>query len=39
MIIHRCVRCGFARPNRVADDLAQGDDVSALAALMSGRPW
>jgi hypothetical protein len=39
MIIHRCVRCGFARPNRVADDRAQGDDVSALAALMSGRNW
>ena len=39
VIVHRCVECGFARPNRVAEDRTQGDDIGALAALMAGGPW
>ncbi|MGW2404005.1 RNHCP domain-containing protein [Streptomyces sp. NPDC001739] len=34
VIIHRCTACGFVRPNRVAEDLYQGDDIDTLAALM-----
>jgi hypothetical protein len=36
MLVHRCVVCGFARPNRIADDPVQGDDIDAIIALMSG---
>lgn len=32
---HQCVVCGFARPNRIADDLGQGDDIDAIIALMT----
>ena len=34
VIIHRCVVCGFARPNKIADDPSQGDDVDAVIAVM-----
>jgi hypothetical protein len=30
VVIHRCVACGFARPNRIADDPVQGDDINAV---------
>jgi hypothetical protein len=33
VIIHRCTRCGFVRPNRVADDPFQPDDIDSLVAL------
>ncbi len=36
VIIHRCVACGFTRPNRIADDPVQGDDIAAIADLMRG---
>ena len=36
VIIHRCVACGFTRPNRIADDQVQGDDIAAIAELMRG---
>jgi hypothetical protein len=29
------VVCGFVRPNRIADDPVQGDDIDAITALMS----
>jgi hypothetical protein len=29
MVVHRCLRCGFTRPNRIS-----GDDVEALTCLM-----
>jgi hypothetical protein len=32
MVVHRCLRCGFTRPNRVADD-----DIEALIRLMGDR--
>jgi hypothetical protein len=35
-IIHRCVACGFTRPNRIADDPVKGDDIAAIADLMRG---
>ena len=35
VLVHRCVVCGFARPNRFADDPYQGDDIDAIIALMS----
>jgi hypothetical protein len=35
VIVHRCQRCGFTRPNRVAVDPAQGDDIEPIIALMS----
>jgi len=35
VLVLRCVVCGFARPNRVADDPVQGDEVDAVIALMS----
>jgi RNHCP domain-containing protein len=31
MVVHRCVRCGFMRPNRAAPD-----DMEALLRLMRG---
>jgi hypothetical protein len=34
MIIHRCVRCGFTRPNRLALDTAQEDDIGAVSDLI-----
>ena len=34
VLVHRCVVCGFVRPNRIADDPAQGDDIDAIIALM-----
>jgi len=36
VIVHCCVLCGFMRANRTADDLAQADDVDAIAGLMGG---
>lgn len=33
VIVHQCTGCGFSRPNRIADDLVQGDCVDALIAL------
>jgi RNHCP domain len=33
-IIHRCVRCGRVRANRIASDTTQADDIGTLAALM-----
>jgi hypothetical protein len=36
-VIHRCVACGLAKANRVADDPAQGDDIDALIAVMSNQ--
>jgi hypothetical protein len=35
VLVHRCVVCGFARPNRIADDPVQGDDIGAVITLMS----
>lgn len=35
VLVHRCVVCGFVRPNRIADDPVQGDDIDAIIALMS----
>lgn len=35
VLVHRCVVCGFVRPNRVAHDTVQGDDIDAIIALMS----
>jgi hypothetical protein len=34
VIVHRCLRCGVTRRNRVADDPAQPDDVTAVIGLM-----
>ena len=34
VLIHRCVICGFTRPNRLADDPVQGDDIDAVVAVM-----
>jgi RNHCP domain len=34
VIIHRCVVCGFARPNKIADDPSQSDDIDAVIAVM-----
>lgn len=36
-VVHRCLRCGAARPNRVAADTVQPDDLDALARL-AGMP-
>lgn len=35
VLVHRCVGCGFVRPNRIADDPVQSDDIDAIIALMS----
>lgn len=35
VLVHRCEVCGFVRPNRIADDPVQGDDIDAIIALMS----
>ena len=33
VIIHRCIRCGFVRANRLAQDTDQEDDIAALSEL------
>ena len=33
-IVHRCLRCGEVRLNRVAGGRAQPDDIEAIVALM-----
>jgi len=33
-IIHRCVRCGRERANRIASDTSQADDIASLSVLM-----
>ncbi len=38
VIVHRCTACGALRPNRVADDVAQGDEIDAITAVMAGLP-
>jgi len=35
VLVHRCVVCGFVRPNRIADDAGQADSIDAIIALMS----
>ena len=35
VIVHRCVRCGAVRSNRIARDDAQDDDIDALVGLMA----
>ncbi|MFJ6632560.1 RNHCP domain-containing protein [Streptomyces sp. NPDC091376] len=37
VLVHRCVACGFVRPNKIADDPVQGDDIDAIIALMSAH--
>ena len=34
VIVHRCVRCGFARANSIADGTAQADDIDTIAGLL-----
>ena len=34
VIVHRCLQCGFARANRLADDMVQADDVDAITGLL-----
>lgn len=36
-IVHRCRGCGTQRPNRVADDTDQPDDIEALVLLFRYR--
>ena len=38
VVVHRCTACGAQRPNRIADDPVQGDDIDAIAALMAVPP-
>jgi len=38
VIIHGCVRCGFRRPNRIASDTAQPDDIGSITDLMGEHP-
>ncbi len=38
VIIHRCVRCGVTRANRLARDTAQEDDIGAISDLMAEAP-
>jgi RNHCP domain len=38
VLVHVCVRCGAVRPNRIALDPVQGDEVAAITAVMTGRP-
>lgn len=35
-VVHRCVRCGLRRANRIARDTEQPDDLDALLALPPG---
>jgi RNHCP domain-containing protein len=37
VLIHQCTACGAVRPNRIADDPVQGDDIAAITAVMMGR--
>lgn len=37
VVVHRCRRCGLERPNRVATDTAQPDDLDTLARLASDQ--
>lgn len=32
-VVHRCLRCGVERPNRVALDTVEPDSIEAVAAL------
>lgn len=32
-VVHRCLRCGVVRPNRVAERTAQPDSIAALVRL------
>jgi len=34
VIVHCCLQCGFARANRLADDMVQADDIGAITRLM-----
>jgi hypothetical protein len=36
VIVHRCQRCGLTRPNRVAADPVQGDEIDSVVALFRG---
>jgi hypothetical protein len=36
VIVHRCTGCGAERPNRIADDPVQADDVEAITAVVTG---
>jgi hypothetical protein len=36
MLIHRCARCGWVQPNRVAADCEQPDDLDALLRVAHG---
>lgn len=36
VIVHRCEWCGCERPNRVAADTRQPDDLDALSRLAAG---
>jgi RNHCP domain len=38
VIVHRCTGCGAVRPNRLADDQVQGDEIDAITAVMAGLP-
>jgi RNHCP domain-containing protein len=33
VVVHRCRRCGFERPNRIAADTTQPDDLDTLTRL------
>ena len=35
-ILHRCLRCGELRPNRIADSTVQPDSIDALVAVTRG---
>lgn len=35
MVVHRCVRCGVERPNRLAVDTVQPDDLDAVTRLFA----
>lgn len=37
-IVHRCLRCGAERVNRVATETVQPDDLRALIELSTGAP-
>lgn len=32
VVVHECVVCGFTRPNRIANDPVQSDDIDAIIA-------
>jgi hypothetical protein len=34
VLVHRCIVCGFVRPNRIAGYPVQGDEIDAIIALM-----